>query len=114
MKIHLVFLFCCIVLFTIYGCRAGKSKSVADSLSTNTDLKTSGVVATKIGENECYPVIRVSNKSENIILIPIPPLDSIYNKDGLKISFDYKLLRIKNPDGCVEGIPAEIYNIEIH
>ena len=114
MKIHLVFLLCCIGLFTNYGCRTGKGKSVNDNLSANNDLKTSGVVTTKFGENKCYPVIRVNNKSENVILIPIPPLDSIYMKDGLKISFDYRLLRIKNPDGCIEGIPAEIYNIELH
>ena len=33
------------------------------------------------------------------------------DKDGLNIYFDYQPLKMKNPEGCNVGIPAEITNI---
>ena len=49
--------------------------------------------------------------SDILYLIPATPLQE-FDVDGLKIYFTYHLLRVHNPKGCHQGIPAQILNIK--
>jgi len=92
-------------------------RSVYDSSATNIDNigKNRGVVSHKFRSKGCKTIILVIGVNEDVnqIIIPINGLEKKFDKNNLKITFDYLPLKIKQPDSCYEGIPAEISNVAI-
>ena len=50
----------------------------------------------------------IEGEAKPLILIPRDPLDTALDVDGLEIIFNYHLLKMRNPPGCDQGMPAEI------
>ncbi len=77
------------------------------------DNKTLGKVSFQNKATGCSAVIIVKTEdaSKPLILIPKDALPTEFDKDGIEIYFDYRLLKMPNPKGCNEGIPAELTNI---
>lgn len=95
---------------------ACKTKKTAGGDGNNnsalTELST-GKVSHQYRETGCPTVIIVEQKTEEspLTLIPLQKLPDKFDKDGLRIKFHYRLLRMPNPAGCSVGLPAEITDI---
>jgi hypothetical protein len=83
--------------------------------ATKTTNKTQGKVSHEYRATGCKTVVVVKtvDASNPMILIPITALPDKFDKDGLNIYFNYSLSRIKNPEGCSHGIPAELTDISL-
>lgn len=108
-----VIFFTLIVVFS--GCKSVKTKHSSSSTQiqeqpANTD-KTKGTVSFQFKETGCRSVILVTNDDGEMILIPKDNLPEEFDIDGLQIYFNYRLLKMPNPDGCSKGMPAEITNL---
>src|SRR5262245_19444043 len=74
--------------------------------------KTSGQVSHKFMNKGCPTVILVAEPAgDTLVLIPRDVLTQDYDVDGLQISFNYRLLKMRSNPGCDKGIPAEITDI---
>ena len=102
----------CFFIFFI-ACKTKQANTAATSdgdLSTNS-IHAKGIVSHKYKPQGCETIIVcTSNNSDTLFLIPATPLEK-FDVDGLKISFTYHIVRIHNPKGCHQGIPAQISNI---
>ena len=73
--------------------------------------KTIGKISHRFRKNGCTSVIIVAENNQSLILVPRTKLDKEIDVDGLEIIFNYHLLKMKNPPGCEQGIPAEISDV---
>ena len=88
-----------------------KVNNIPQVISKN---QTIGIVSHKFRATGCSTVIILTkrvNDKEPATIIPVEKIPESFDIDGLEIYFDYHLLKMRNPDGCNEGIPAEIINI---
>ena len=75
---------------------------------------TIGEVSHEYKATGCTAVVIVTNEDgSKLTLLPKDKLDSKFDKNGLKINFNYRLLKMPNPPGCDAGIPAELTDISI-
>ncbi|HVA99107.1 MAG TPA: hypothetical protein VNG53_09445 [Bacteroidia bacterium] len=74
----------------------------------------SGKVSHQYSSSGCGTVIFCDkiNGQDSLIFIPIP-MGSLnaFDVDGLEITFNYRMLKIRNPRGCMHGSPIQISNI---
>ena len=101
------------VFFTSCKAKEISTQQTDKSVQINNTALSSGYVSHKYRETGCKTVIIVSSTDEPLVLIPSQDLPDKFDKDGLKILFNYRPLRIKNPAGCSVGIPAELSDISI-
>ena len=113
-----------IIIISICG-SACKTKQVAvdensDNSNNNNSSTTNGLTLGKISHkyraSGCATVVLVEQKDnpgEELTLIPAQAFPSTMDVDGLEIYFDYRLLRMPNPEGCSTGIPAEFQNVRV-
>ncbi len=97
----------CLLVFTA-GC---KTKSSCNTAAGDKAGKTCGVISHQYTKSGCGTVI-VINKPESDapqqILIPKDKLEPSFDKDGLRVYFNFRLLKMPNPAGCTIGNMAEI------
>lgn len=114
---YLVFASC---LFIYSSCQTVKSiktkEPVAIETYSNTEDSsfTYGKVTHLINTNQCVCITvfnKKSNPSIELILLPKDPLPYNLNKEGTEIKFHYHTLKIKNPEGCLKGMPAVLTEI---
>ena len=76
--------------------------------------KTRGKISHMFRKSGCATVITVKGNSgeEELVLIPKDVLKKEIDMDGMIIYFNYHLLKMPNPPGCVKGMPAEITDVE--
>ncbi len=86
-------------------------KSDKTSQSANS-VKAIGMVSHQYNSSGCGTIILCKREIEKdtLFLIPMTPLGE-YDKDGLEIFFNYRILRIHNPKGC-KGTPVQVSNIK--
>ena len=101
------------IAFTVFSCKSTEKQVVKQTAAPIIKGKTIGMVSQQYKAEGCSTVIFIINQAETLCLLPVRGFDAKYNKDKLKISFDYLPLRMKNPEGCNIGIPAEISNITL-
>ncbi|HXB40057.1 MAG TPA: hypothetical protein VNZ49_05905 [Bacteroidia bacterium] len=110
-------LFFLLIVFSFLIACKSKKKSDSSQPATKTETvagKHKGKISHAYKESGCAVVIVIQDGSERPVqLIPKDPLPEKFNKDGLLINFNYRLLKMKNPEGCNSGIPAEITDISI-
>jgi len=106
-----------IILFISISCKTKQSiNSNAKAVEQNSVKgNTFGKISHQYRATGCATVIIINKEGQDkpITLIPKDKLPDDMDKDGMEIYFDYHLLRMKNPEGCNVGIPAEIKNISI-
>lgn len=75
---------------------------------------TRGKVSHQFRKSGCATVIIVkgNNGEEELVLIPKDALKKEIDIDGMIIYFNYHPLKMRNPPGCVTGMPAEITDAE--
>lgn len=108
-------LFFLIIIAVLFSCKSTEKQHASEQSANVTTAKYSGMVSHKYKNEGCKTVIIVENKKDakDLILIPLKGFDDKFDKDKLKIRFDYLPLRVKNPEGCNAGMPAAISNISI-
>jgi hypothetical protein len=125
----LIFLFATFLFLLDAGCPHQKSNTVSpsfnadsatalkpDSLSIPTTVtsKTKGRVSHQFVRNGCASVIISRTEAgEEFILIPRTPLENKFDKEGLEIFFNYHPVKIRQPEGCEKGVPAEITDVSL-
>lgn len=107
-------------LFIYSACQTAKPVKTKDPIAIETASATDdpsftyGKVTRLINANPCTSII-VLNKdvssTNELILLPKDPLPEELNKEGAEIKFHYRPLKIKNPEGCLKGIPAAITEV---
>lgn len=112
-RVILVVTFCFFILFISCKAKKNSSLTVSNTDETSNSLKTEGKVTHQYKLMGCETIIICKPTTENdtLFLIPMTPLEK-FDIDGLQISFNYRILRIHNPKGCKQGIPAQISNIK--
>ena len=112
----------CLALSLIFalGCKSKKKADSASSTTTATTTattdpgmdkpKVTGKVSHQYSECGTVVIITDSNGGAPIILIPQTKLGE-FDVDGQEISFHYRPLKMKNPDGCNTGSPAALTDI---
>ena len=83
-------------------------------VQTNAQIgKTIGTVSHQYQSTGCHTVIIVKTEdaSNPITIIPKDALSAEFDKEGKEIYFDYHPLKMPQPEGCSQGIPAEVTNI---
>ena len=75
--------------------------------------KTKGKVSHQYRSGGCATVIIANVDGNTLTLIPSIKFVDKFDVDGLAIAFDYRPLKMHNPEGCNVGIPAEIINVTI-
>jgi hypothetical protein len=101
-------------LTIVFACKSVKQqpatqpdKNEASSLSEST-----GRVSHEFKASGCETIVRVAvpNSPQPLILIPKDNLGE-FDQDGLEIMFHYQILRMPNPAGCKQGMPAVFTDI---
>jgi hypothetical protein len=87
----------------------------ATTRPTTKNPKTKGKVSHEFRATGCNTVIvvKTDDAANPLVLIPISPLPAEFDKDGIDLYFNYRLSRMKNPEGCMKGIPAEVTDISL-
>lgn len=106
-----VFLFT-LLFFVISSCKTTKPPATIVEQPI-TDTKTKGIVSHKFKKGACAStVIIIKADGNEMVLIPKDPLPPEFDKDGIYIKFNYRKLRMPNPEGCEVGGMAELSSIE--
>ena len=112
-----------IIIASFTSCKSKKAASNASDASGNVQQtsslqvnevagKTIGKVSHQYRTTGCATVVIINSSTDEVItLIPKDALPEKLNVDGMKISFDYRPLKMHNPEGCAVGIPAELTNV---
>jgi hypothetical protein len=84
-----------------------------EQVTNSNDTRTNGKVSHQYRAGGCATVIIIAreNQDKPLTLIPSKPISSEFDTDGMTIKFNYLPLKMRNPNGCLVGIPAEITNI---
>ncbi|MEI6123553.1 MAG: hypothetical protein WCQ95_07975 [Bacteroidota bacterium] len=112
MKNHLVII--AVLALLACSCKTKQhSKPIDPNSGTAAVGKTVGTVSHQYKSTGCATVIIVKTEdaANPLVLIPKDALVAGLDKDGLELYFDYRLLKMPNPDGCTHGIMAELTNI---
>lgn len=122
MRIKSTFLILTIFFSGLAACKSKKattetaSKEVKQTETAAADKatpKSKGKVSHQYRSTGCATVILSTVDGNDLTLIPSIRLPEKFDVDGLQISFDYRPLKMHNPEGCNAGFPAEISNISI-
>jgi hypothetical protein len=105
-------LFSLIFLTITIAANAQDSTKVKKDTGDHWKFKAEGMVSFKYKSSGCGTVILITNKKDTNIFIPMGNGLGEYEVDGMKISFDYAPLKIRNPRGCFHGGPVRIWNIQ--
>ena len=99
-------------LFILPGCKA-KHDAVKQIAVTSVNAgSTLGKVSHQYSKTGCATVVIIKKEGEkDLTLLPKDILSKEFDVDGLEIYFNYRLLKIKNPEGCNVGIPAQLTDI---
>jgi hypothetical protein len=81
------------------------SSNSADEMTIGTNT---GKVSHKYRATGCATVILLTQEGNELTLIPKDKLKSEFDVDGLEVRFNYRTLRMAQPEGCSVGQPAEI------
>ena len=104
-----------VFVFILGGCKSSSQKNTSTTPTVTTEVaagKFKGKISHEYKKGGCTSVIIIEKENADpLILIPKDPLPAEFDKDEQQINFNYKTLRIKNPAGCLKGIPALITDI---
>ena len=112
-----------IVFPVLFACKSEKktgSSAKENSTTNNTSISSNNAVAAgevtgkvshKYRSTGCATVVMVMKDGEELTLIPKDKLPAELDVDGLEIRFNYRTLRMPNPEGCNTGMPAEITDV---
>src|SRR4051812_13661920 len=105
------------ILIIVVSFTACKTKKRIIRASFN-DPKPAAVIGTTVGkvshmyqETGCATVVIVKSADGEMTLIPKDKLSAEFDVDGLMITFNYRSLKMPNPQGCNVGMPAELTDI---
>jgi len=98
------------------SCKSHQKSEVVNSINLDlADKRTIGYISHKYKADGCGSVIIISdlNYQPEVVIIPKDPLPKEIDKEGVKIKFNYRKLKMPNPNGCNIGGMAEISEISI-
>lgn len=97
----------------VIACKSKKSagSSASSTASVAATGNTTGKVSHKYRSTGCATVIVFMQDGTETTLIPKDKLAKEFDVDGLEILFNYRTLKMMNPEGCTTGMPAEITGI---
>jgi hypothetical protein len=107
-------------LFTFIACQTSKPVKTKEPIAIETASTpedpsfTYGKVTHLINANPCASIIVINKdtgSNNELILLPKDPLSEDLNKEGTEIKFHYRPLKIKNPEGCLKGMPVALTEV---
>jgi hypothetical protein len=109
MKMYFTF-----IILIVLSCKP-KEQTVATTTNETPIVasKTLGKVSHQFHAKSCSTVIIVLKDSKEMMLEPVSKLEKDIDIDGLTIKFNYRPSRKAQTQGCVNGMPAMISEIEI-
>ena len=114
---YLIFASC---LFIYSACKTSKPIKTTEPVVVETAAViedpsfTYGKVTHLINANPCTSIVvlnKETNSSNELILLPKDPLPEDLNKEGTELKFHYRPLKIKNPEGCLKGMPVALTEV---
>jgi hypothetical protein len=117
-KIRSYILICCsLLLLTVSACKSKPATTTSPASATTAASatpadkpKTTGKVSHAYSSCGTVIIVPDANGGDPMILIPNDPL-GILDVEGLELSFHYRPLKKRNPDGCMKGFPASLSDI---
>ena len=116
-KFQIRLLVICNLLFVSCKSKQFNSTQVIEkpdiSNQPSNSLKAIGIVSYQYKSSGCGTLILCKREIEKdtLFLIPMASIGE-YDKDGLEIFFNYRILRIHNPKGC-KGTPVQVSDIKV-
>lgn len=94
------------------GCKSKEAvSSTTNAVQAAVVAATTGKVSHMYKDKGCSTVIFVSGADAELVLIPKDALPADLDVDGMEIKFNYRTLKMPQPQGCEKGIPAELTDI---
>lgn len=106
--------------FFIFGaCQTAKPIKTKEPIAVETTTLedptfTYGKVTHLINTNQCTSIIVINidaGSNNELILLPKDLLPEDLSKEGTELKFHYRPLKMKNPEGCLKGIPAALTEV---
>lgn len=112
-----LFFLSCIVVYS--ACQTSKPIKTKEPIAVGTTAVenltfTYGKVTHLINTNQCTSIIVINKdagSNNELILLPKDLLPEDLSKEGTELKFHYRPLKIKNPEGCLKGIPAALTEV---
>ncbi len=104
-------LFIAFVLSLAIACKSKSSATATDPKAMAVPAKTKGKVSHQYRSSGCATVIVLNEQDKPASLIPKDKLPAEFDVDGMEIVFNYRVLKMPQPQGCTTGVPAEIKDI---
>lgn len=103
------------IVFIPFSCKINKTDNKPSAKKAEPSLEkvmTVGTVSHKYRISGCQTVVLVEKpgKKDSSIFIPRLPLNE-FDVNGLQIRFQYKILKMPNPKGCLRGTPVELTSV---
>ena len=108
MKIHLAAI---AAIGVLTACNGSKTTTAAESTTAPTEGVLTGTITTAFAAEGCAYLVVLDQPKELTHLLPIG-LDEQYLKDGVKLSFTYRMSRASSGN-CAKGQPAILENISV-
>ncbi|MBK8340902.1 MAG: hypothetical protein IPK99_13290 [Flavobacteriales bacterium] len=93
------------------ACNGSKTAAAVESSAPPTEGLVTGTITTAFANEGCAYLVALDQPAEKSHLLPIA-LDEQYLKDGVKLSFTYRLSRASS-GSCAKGQPAILENISV-
>lgn len=104
-------LLCALIPGLLAGCNGSKPATTVETTSPPVEGLMTGTLTTAFAEEGCAYLVALDQPTEVTHLLPIS-LDEQYLKDGVKLSFTYRLSRASS-GSCAKGQPAILENISV-
>ena len=107
-------------LFIYSACQTAKPIQTKEPIASETTAAaedptfTYGKVTHLINTQTCTCIIvfnKEASSTDELVLLPKDPLPDDLNKEGTELKFHYRPLKIKNPEGCLKGIPVSLTEV---
>lgn len=111
---NLKLIICYLLFVSCKSKQTAASANITDATNqpANT-IKAIGIVSHQYKKSGCGTMILCKREAEKdtLFLIPMTSLGE-FDKDGLEVYFNYRILRVHNPIGC-KGTPVQVYDIKV-
>ncbi|MDQ3045934.1 MAG: hypothetical protein M3R27_00175 [Bacteroidota bacterium] len=97
------------IMFSSMSCKS-KKESQQNTVTAPVVGATTGKVSHMYRKDGCATIIMLAPSADEspMVLIPKDKLPAKLDVDGMEISFNYTPLKMPQPAGCANGIPADI------
>lgn len=109
MRFRLIILVLSLLAVLQVNAQKGNEKAPAQLESEG---KLEGVVSSKYKNKGCGYLVQVKVAGKKMYFMPKTPLEKAFEKNGLRIKFNYRRLRLPSPPNCEFCYMVELKDLE--